>query len=68
MTEFIYAHHKTSAMLRSETKQMDIIRVGVTIFSFIIFIIAISLKHKTILGAMFTSDELLYSKFSKTDK
>ena len=32
-TIFIYAHHKTLSMIRSFTKQMDIVRPGVTRFA-----------------------------------
>lgn len=68
LTIFIYAHHKTLALMRTFTKKRDIVRPGVTRFASS-FLTLQSLAEKTVeLRAMFTSNEWHQCKFSKTAK
>ncbi|XP_019184244.1 PREDICTED: uncharacterized protein LOC109179128 [Ipomoea nil] len=57
LTIFIYAHHKTLAMMRTYTKKRDIIRPGVTRFASAFLTLQSLLAKKMELRAMFTSNE-----------
>ncbi|GKF51576.1 uncharacterized protein Tco_0148043, partial [Tanacetum coccineum] len=67
-TIFIYAHHKTLALMRYFTKKRDIVRPGVTRFASAFLTLQSLAKKKAQLRQMFTSDEWEKCKFSKTVK
>ncbi|XP_076910441.1 uncharacterized protein LOC143568088 [Bidens hawaiensis] len=54
---FIYAHHKTLAMMRNFTKKRDIVRPGVTRFASAFLTLQSLADKKAQLKQMFTSDE-----------
>nr|KAJ0203522.1 hypothetical protein LSAT_V11C500272870 [Lactuca sativa] len=62
VTIFIYAHHKTLAMMRKFTNKRDIIRLGVTKFASVYLTLQKQLRH------MFSSNEWEECKFSYTVK
>ncbi|GKF53264.1 hypothetical protein Tco_0160174, partial [Tanacetum coccineum] len=68
LTIFIYAHHKTLALMRHFTKKRDIVRPGVTRFASAFLTLQSLAKKKAQLRQMFTSDEWEKCKFSKTVK
>ncbi|XP_076960197.1 uncharacterized protein LOC143636506 [Bidens hawaiensis] len=68
LTVFIYAHHKTLAMMRNFTKKRDIVRPGVTRFASAFLTLQSLADKKAQLKQMFTSDEWEKCKFSKTVK
>ncbi|XP_031106336.1 uncharacterized protein LOC116010987 [Ipomoea triloba] len=68
LTIFIYAHHKTLAMMRSFTKKRDIVRPGVTRFASAFLTLQSLAGKKVELKAMFTSNEWDECKFAKTVK
>ncbi|CAA0810129.1 hAT transposon superfamily protein [Striga hermonthica] len=68
LTIFIYAHHKTLAMMRSYTKRRDIVRPGVTRFASSFLSLQSLMEKKTQLKAMFSSSEWDECKWSKTVK
>ncbi|XP_019171429.1 PREDICTED: uncharacterized protein LOC109166984 [Ipomoea nil] len=68
LTIFIYAHHKTLAMMRTYTKKRDIIRPGVTRFASAFLTLQSLLAKKIELKAMFSSNEWEECKFSNTVK
>ncbi|XP_047321201.1 uncharacterized protein LOC124925276 [Impatiens glandulifera] len=68
LTIFIYAHHRTLAIMRKYTKKKDIVRPGVTRFA-TSFLTLESLKgKKDQLRLMFTSDEWSKTKLRTTVK
>ncbi|XP_047326776.1 uncharacterized protein LOC124930481 [Impatiens glandulifera] len=68
LTIFIYAHHRTLAIMRKYTKKRDIVRPGVTRFA-TSFLTLESLKgKKDQLRLMFTSDEWSKTKLRTTLK
>ncbi|XP_019157446.1 PREDICTED: uncharacterized protein LOC109154013 [Ipomoea nil] len=68
LTIFIYAHHKTLAMMRTYTKKRDIVRPGVTRFASAFLTLQSLYGKKTELRAMFTSNEWDECKFVKSIK
>ncbi|XP_019152269.1 PREDICTED: uncharacterized protein LOC109149078 [Ipomoea nil] len=68
LTIFIYAHHKTLAMMRTYTKKCDIIRPGVTRFASAFLTLQSLLAKKIELKAMFSSNEWEECKFANTIK
>ncbi|XP_075486407.1 uncharacterized protein LOC142526018 [Primulina tabacum] len=68
LTIFIYAHHRTLAIMRKYTKKSDIVRPGVTRFA-TSFLTLESLKDKKDqLRLMFTSDEWSKTKLMSSVK
>ncbi|XP_047335715.1 uncharacterized protein LOC124939272 [Impatiens glandulifera] len=57
LTIFIYAHHKTLAMMRSYTKKRDIVRPGVTRFASSFLTLQSLVEKKVQLKAIFSSTE-----------
>ncbi|XP_019178166.1 PREDICTED: uncharacterized protein LOC109173393 [Ipomoea nil] len=68
LTIFIYAHHKTLAMMRTFTNKRDIVRPGVTRFAFSFLTLQSLAEKKIELRAMFSSNEWEACKFSKIAK
>ncbi|XP_031127519.1 uncharacterized protein LOC116029610 [Ipomoea triloba] len=68
LTIFIYAHHKTLALMRTFTKKIDIVRPGVTRFASSFLTLQSLAEKKVELRAMFTSNEWDECKFSKIAK
>ncbi|XP_042456357.1 uncharacterized protein LOC122040933 [Zingiber officinale] len=68
LTIFIYAHHKTLALMRSYTKKRDIVRPGVTRFASAFLTLQSLSEKKSQLRAMFTSTDWEECKFSKSVK
>ena len=68
LTIFIYAHHKTLAMMRSHTKKRDIVRPGVTRFATSFLTLQSLLEKKIQLKAMFNSEEWDACKHSQSKK
>ncbi|KAL1220870.1 hypothetical protein V5N11_029846 [Cardamine amara subsp. amara] len=56
-TIFIYAHHKTLALMRTFTKKKDIVRPGVTRFASCFLILQSLLEKREKLVSMFASSE-----------
>ncbi|XP_024195944.2 uncharacterized protein LOC112199119 [Rosa chinensis] len=67
-TIYIYAHHKTLALMRKFTKKRDIVRPGVTRFATAFLTLQSLMKKKNELRAMITSDEWNESKHAKSVK
>ncbi|GJT70388.1 reverse transcriptase domain-containing protein [Tanacetum coccineum] len=57
LTIFIYAHHKTLALMRHFTKKRDIVRPGVTRFASAFLTLQSLAKKKAQLRQVFTSDK-----------
>lgn len=55
-TIFIYAHHKTLALMRKFTKKKDIVRPGVTTFATSFLTLQSLMEKKNELRAMVASD------------
>ncbi|CAH1432877.1 unnamed protein product [Lactuca virosa] len=68
LTIFIYAHHKTLAMMRNHTKKREIIRPGVTRFASAFLTLQSLSEKKEQLKNMFSSNEWEECKFSGTPK
>lgn len=68
LTVFIYAHHKTLALMRKFTKKRDIVRPGVTRFASSFLTMQSLLEKQENLKYMFLSQEWLESKWSSTAK
>ncbi|GJR41396.1 zinc finger BED domain-containing protein [Tanacetum coccineum] len=68
LTVFIYAHHKTLALMRQFTKKRDIVRPGVTRFASGFLTLQSLAEKKSQLRNMFCSEEWEKCKFSKTVK
>ena len=68
LTVFIYAHHKTLALMRQFTKKRDIVRPGVTRFASGFLTLQSLNEKKSELRNMFCSEEWEKSKFSKMVK
>ncbi|GKA09123.1 hypothetical protein Tco_0688454 [Tanacetum coccineum] len=68
LTVFIYAHHKTLALMRQFTKRRDIVRPGVTRFASGFLTLQSLAEKKSQLRNMFCSEEWEECKFSKTVK
>ncbi|KAJ0744735.1 putative HAT dimerization domain, ribonuclease H-like superfamily [Helianthus annuus] len=68
LTVFIYAHHKTLALMRHFTKKRDIVRPGVTRFASAFLTLQSLADKKAQLKQMFTSDEWEACKFRKSAK
>ncbi|CAF2085644.1 unnamed protein product [Brassica napus] len=68
LTIFIYAHHKTLAMMRSHTKKRDIVRPGVTRFATSFLTLQSLLEKKIQLKAMFNSEEWDACEHSQSKK
>ncbi|XP_023770370.1 uncharacterized protein LOC111918993 [Lactuca sativa] len=69
LTIFIYAHHKTLAMMRNHTKKREIIRPGVTRFASAFLTLQSLSEKKEQLKNMFSSNEWVEEcKFSGTPK
>ncbi|XP_042465666.1 uncharacterized protein LOC122048129 [Zingiber officinale] len=68
LTIFIYAHHKTLALMRSYIKKRDIVRPGVTRFASAFLTLQSLSEKKSQLRAMFTSTDWEECKFSKSVK
>ncbi|GKB42075.1 uncharacterized protein Tco_0887017 [Tanacetum coccineum] len=68
LTIFIYAHHKTLALMRQFTKKRDIVRPGVTRFASSFLTLQSLAEKKSQLRHMFSSDEWEKCKFSNTVK
>ncbi|KAJ0818189.1 putative HAT dimerization domain, ribonuclease H-like superfamily [Helianthus annuus] len=68
LTVFIYAHHKTLALMRHFTKKRDIVRPGVTRFASAFLTLQSLADKKAQLKQMFTSDEWEACKFRKSTK
>lgn len=68
LTIFIYAHHRTLAMMRYYTKKRDIVRPGVTRFASSFLSLQSLVEKKTQLKTMFCSPEWDECKWSKTVK
>ncbi|GJZ07223.1 putative transcription factor/ chromatin remodeling BED-type(Zn) family protein [Tanacetum coccineum] len=66
LTIFIYAHHRTLALMRKFTKCKDIVRPGVTRFATSFLTLQSLMEKKEKLRLMFTSDEWTQSKWAKT--
>nr|GEW74104.1 hypothetical protein [Tanacetum cinerariifolium] len=66
LTIFIYAHHRTLALMRKFTKCKDIVRLGVTRFATSFLTLQSLMEKKEKLRLMFTSDEWTQSKWAKT--
>ncbi|XP_061993558.1 uncharacterized protein LOC133711452 [Rosa rugosa] len=67
-TIYIYAHHKTLALMRKFTKKRDIVRPGVTRFATAFLTLQSLMEKKNELSAMITSDEWNESKHAKSVK
>ncbi|PRQ22552.1 putative transcription factor/ chromatin remodeling BED-type(Zn) family [Rosa chinensis] len=67
-TIYIYAHHKTLALMRKFTKKRDIVRPGVTRFATAFLTLQSLMEKKNELRAMITSDEWNESKHAKSVK
>ncbi|VVA98684.1 unnamed protein product [Arabis nemorensis] len=68
ITIFIYAHHKTLALMRSFTEKRDIVRPGVTRFASSFLTLQSLLEKRDKLTSMFSSSEwrkCIWSKHSK---
>ncbi|XP_019185978.1 PREDICTED: uncharacterized protein LOC109180724 [Ipomoea nil] len=68
LTIFIYAHHKTLAMIRTFTNKRDIVRPDVTRFASSFLTLQSLAEKKIELRAMFSSNEREACKFSKIAK
>ncbi|PWA57628.1 hypothetical protein CTI12_AA406760 [Artemisia annua] len=68
LTVFIYAHHKTLALMRQFTKKRDIVRPGVTRFASGFLTLQSLAEKKSQLRNMFCSEEWEKCKFAKTVK
>ncbi|CAH1449265.1 unnamed protein product [Lactuca virosa] len=68
LTIFIYAHHKTLAMMRKFTNKRDIIRPGVTRFASAYLTLQSLSEKKEQLRHMFSSNEWEECKFSNAVK
>ncbi|XP_072983547.1 uncharacterized protein [Typha latifolia] len=68
ITVFIYGHHKTLSLMRQFTQKREIVRPGVTRFATSFLTLQSFLEKKEKLRLMFTSDEFLSCKWSKTAK
>ncbi|KAJ0680263.1 putative transcription factor/ chromatin remodeling BED-type(Zn) family [Helianthus annuus] len=68
LTIFIYAHHKTLAMMRKYTKKRNIVRPGVTRFASAFLTLQSLSEKKCQLRHMFSSGEWEKCKFAKTEK
>ncbi|CAH1426499.1 unnamed protein product [Lactuca virosa] len=68
LTIFIYAHHKTLAMMRNHTKKRELIRPGVTGFASAFLTLQSLSEKKEQLKNMFSSSEWEECKFSGTPK
>lgn len=68
LTVFIYAHHKTLALMRQFTKKRDIVRQGVTRFASGFLTLQSLAEKKSQLRNMFCSEEWEKCKFAKTVK
>ncbi|XP_077233649.1 uncharacterized protein LOC143875954 [Tasmannia lanceolata] len=68
LTIFIYAHHKTLAMMRKFTKKRDIVRPGVTRFASSYLTLQSLMEKKDKLRLMFSSEEWGECKWSKSTK
>ncbi|CAH9140124.1 unnamed protein product [Cuscuta epithymum] len=68
LTIYIYAHHKTLAMMRSFTKKRDIVRPGITRFATCFLTLQSLLEKKSQLKSMFGSDDWDQCNHSKTVK
>ncbi|CAH1412781.1 unnamed protein product [Lactuca virosa] len=68
LTIFIYAHHKSLAMMRSYTNKREIIRPGVTRFASTFLTLQSLAEKKEQLRHMFSSTEWEECKFSSTPK
>ncbi|CAN6716044.1 unnamed protein product [Malus baccata var. baccata] len=67
-TIFIYAHHKTLALMRKHTKKRDIIRPGVTRFATSFLTLQSLMDKKKDLKVMVASEEWEQCKHVKTTK
>ncbi|XP_062016188.1 uncharacterized protein LOC133732615 [Rosa rugosa] len=67
-TIYIYAHHKTLALMRKFTKKRDIVRPRVTRFATAFLTLQSLMNKKNELRAMITSDEWNESKHAKSVK
>ncbi|CAN6579016.1 unnamed protein product [Malus baccata var. baccata] len=67
-TIFIYAHHKTLALMRKHTKKRDIIRPGVTRFATSFLTLQSLMDKKKDLKVMVVSDEWEQCKHVRTTK
>ncbi|XP_070678439.1 uncharacterized protein [Malus domestica] len=67
-TIFIYAHHKTLALMRKYTKKRDIVRPGVTRFATSFLTLQSLVDKKKDLRIMVASDEWEQCKHSKSTK
>ncbi|CAN6685690.1 unnamed protein product [Malus baccata var. baccata] len=67
-TIFIYAHHKTLALMRKHTKKRDIIRLGVTRFATSFLTLQSLMDKKKDLKVMVASEEWEQCKHVKTTK
>ena len=67
-TIFIYAHHKTLALMRKFTKKRDIVRPGVTRFATSFLTLQSLVEKKEKLRSMVTSDAWGECKHSKSAK
>ncbi|CAH1427637.1 unnamed protein product [Lactuca virosa] len=68
LTIFIYAHHKTLAMMRNYTKKREIIRPGVVRFASAFLTLQSLSEKKEQLKHMFSSTEWEECKFFGTPK
>jgi hypothetical protein len=68
LTIFIYAHHKTLALMRKFTKKRDIVRPGVTRFATSFLTLQSLMEKKNELRAMVASDAWDQCKHSKSVK
>ena len=68
LTIFIYAHHKTLAMMRKFTNKRDIVRPGVTRFASAFLTLQSLNEKKEQLRNMFCSNEWEECKFAGSDK
>uniref|UniRef100_UPI0005C9ACA9 uncharacterized protein LOC101303082 n=1 Tax=Fragaria vesca subsp. vesca TaxID=101020 RepID=UPI0005C9ACA9 len=67
-TIYIYAHHKTLALMRKYTKKRDIVRPGVTRFATAFLTLQSLMEKKNELRAMITSSEWSETKHAKSVK
>ncbi|XP_024200409.1 uncharacterized protein LOC112203718 [Rosa chinensis] len=67
-TIFIYAHHKTLALMRKHTKKRDIVRPGVTRFATSFLTLQSLMEKKSELRCMVACDDWTACKHSKSAK
>lgn len=68
LTIFVYAHHRTLAMMRKYTDKKDIVRPGATRFATCFLTLHSLFEKKALLKNMFGSDEWQLCKHSKCGK